>query len=58
MKYLIESRYNFWIAWTIAVVMIITFRINKNQKQPTKTSINERHINNGKRNHTNADSIS
>lgn len=24
-----NNRYNFWIAWTIAVIMIITFRINK-----------------------------
>lgn len=38
MKYLMNNRYNFWIAWTIAIVMIITFRINKNNKSTINTN--------------------
>lgn len=41
MKYLIESRYNFWIAWTIAVVMIIAFRANKEIKENKKENTTE-----------------
>lgn len=38
MKYLMKNRYNFWIAWTLAVIMIISFRINKKYKSTINTN--------------------
>lgn len=38
MKYFMKNRYNFWIAWTIAVIMIISFRINKKHKSTINTN--------------------
>lgn len=32
----INDNTRFWIAWTLAVLMIVGFRINKNYNQQTK----------------------